>query len=138
MKKIAVFFLAIMFILTGCSSGISQADYDAVVAERDEALAQIDLYRNYYDQEVKMSDAVSNISHSIALIKALEELKKIESKSIDMVFADPPYFLSGAPAPIKSNNPPPISATNCKALHVDTTDGYILGISSFTEALYQS
>lgn len=45
MKKIAVFFLAIMFILTGCSSGISQADYDAVVAERDEALAQIEILK---------------------------------------------------------------------------------------------
>ena len=56
MKKIAVFFLAIMFILTGCSSGISQADYDAVVAERDEALAQIDLYINYYDFEIKRDD----------------------------------------------------------------------------------
>ena len=26
---------------------------------------------------------------------SIEELKKIESKSIDMIFADPPYFLSG-------------------------------------------
>ena len=26
---------------------------------------------------------------------SLKELKKIEPKSIDMIFADPPYFLSG-------------------------------------------
>ena len=41
MKKYLVIIFALMLLLTACSSGISQADYDAVVAERDNALAQI-------------------------------------------------------------------------------------------------
>lgn len=43
MKKIIPCLLAFLLLLTGCSAGISQADYDAMVAERDEALAQIEI-----------------------------------------------------------------------------------------------
>lgn len=39
----------------------------------------------YYEKE----------NFKLILGDSLEELKKIKSKSIDMIFADPPYFLSG-------------------------------------------
>ena len=39
----------------------------------------------YYDKE----------NFKLILGDSLKELKKIEPKSIDMIFADPPYFLSG-------------------------------------------
>ena len=42
MKRLIICLLALsLLLLAGCSSGVSQADYDAVVAERDEALAQV-------------------------------------------------------------------------------------------------
>lgn len=40
MKKYLSILLALLLILTGCSSGISQADYDAMVAERNAALEE--------------------------------------------------------------------------------------------------
>jgi uncharacterized protein YcfL len=43
MRRIIACLLTILLLMTGCSSGVSQADYDAVVAERDEALAQIEI-----------------------------------------------------------------------------------------------
>ena len=39
----------------------------------------------YYDEE----------NFKLILGDSLKELKKIEAKSVDMIFADPPYFLSG-------------------------------------------
>lgn len=41
--------------------------------------------RKYFSQD----------NFTLILGDSLEELKKIKSKSIDMIFADPPYFLSG-------------------------------------------
>lgn len=41
--------------------------------------------KHYYDSD----------TFELILGDSLKELKKIESKSIDMIFADPPYFLSG-------------------------------------------
>lgn len=42
MKKLTALCLVMMLALTGCSGGVSQAEYDKVVAERDALLAQID------------------------------------------------------------------------------------------------
>ena len=42
-----------------------------------------------------MSKYFSQDNFTLILGDSLEELKKIKSKSIDMIFADPPYFLSG-------------------------------------------
>ena len=42
-----------------------------------------------------MSKYYSQNDFTLILGDSLEELKKIKSKSIDMIFADPPYFLSG-------------------------------------------
>ena len=39
----------------------------------------------YYDSD----------NFKLILGDSFKELKKIEAKSIDMIFADPPYFLSG-------------------------------------------
>lgn len=36
-----------------------------------------------------------NDDFKLILGDSLKKLKNIESKSIDMIFADPPYFLSG-------------------------------------------
>lgn len=40
MKKYLIIVLVMLLLLTGCSSGISQADYDAMVAERNAALEE--------------------------------------------------------------------------------------------------
>lgn len=40
MKKYLLLMLALLLVLTGCSSGISQADYDAMLAERNAALEE--------------------------------------------------------------------------------------------------
>ena len=42
-----------------------------------------------------MSKYYEKENFKLILGDSLEELKKIKSKSIDMIFADPPYFLSG-------------------------------------------
>ena len=45
MKKFVLMVLVLGLFLTGCTSGVSQEEYDAVVAERDEALAQIEILK---------------------------------------------------------------------------------------------
>lgn len=44
-KLLTVFIAMVILAMTGCSSGVSQAEYDAVVAERDAALAQNEALR---------------------------------------------------------------------------------------------
>ena len=45
MKKLFTMILVLSLLLAGCSSGVSQEEYDAVVAERNEALAQIEVLK---------------------------------------------------------------------------------------------
>ena len=45
MKKILLMVMILGLFMTGCASGVSQEEYNAVVAERDEALAQIEVLK---------------------------------------------------------------------------------------------
>lgn len=55
MKRVILCLLALLLLLTGCSSGISQADYDAVVAERDKALEQVKTLNEKLEAAVDIS-----------------------------------------------------------------------------------
>ena len=62
MKRVILCLLALL--LTGCSSGISQADYDAVVAERDKALEQIKTLNEKLEAAVDISEGTVLIDGS--------------------------------------------------------------------------
>ena len=64
MKRAILCLLALSLLLTGCSSGISQADYDAVVAERDKALEQIKTLNEKLEAAVDISEGTVLIDGS--------------------------------------------------------------------------
>ena len=63
--------LAVVF-LTGCGSGISQADYDAAISARDEAVAELSTVKTELDEALKKEAAPVEVSavDDVAISKA--------------------------------------------------------------------
>lgn len=65
-----------VFCLTACSYGVSQEDYDAVVAERDALKAEYDALNSKYT-DLKTENATIQIS-----VRRAEQEKKRQKKNI--------------------------------------------------------
>ena len=62
MKKIGIYLLTIMFLLTGCSSGISKEEYEKVVAENEELKAKLSNY-NKNETDSQANNSTENINN---------------------------------------------------------------------------
>ena len=78
MKKLLSLVFVAMFLLAGCSTGVTTEEYDAVVAERDKYLSQLQEKQAVYDEVKAEND--SNIKKLEDLTKERDELQlKVDS-----------------------------------------------------------
>lgn len=83
MKKLILIFLAFVLVMTGCSSGVSQAEYDAVVAERDEALAQVEILKEQLNT-LEQAQTIETVSEE----DITEETEPVETTPPEENIAD--------------------------------------------------
>lgn len=80
MKKILSLVFVAMFLLAGCSTGVTTEEYNAVIAERDKYLSQLQEKQADYDEVKAEND--SNIKKLEDLTKERDELQsKVDSAS---------------------------------------------------------
>lgn len=56
MRKILLIAIVASILMTGCGSGVTKEQYDAVVAERDELQSELDGIQGLYEAKIKIAE----------------------------------------------------------------------------------
>lgn len=128
MKKLVLFALIFSLLLTGCASGVSQEEYDAVVAERDEAIAQLEAMKNQMgiQENTEVNATIAPSTENIA------DLLDIEAVQWHQHFINADYYHYDL---IVTNNSQQLVEAQFTIKFFDAS-GNVIGVSNVsTEAL---
>ena len=95
MKKYLSIILTLVLILTGCTSGISQADYDAMLAERNAALEENRILKEklaIYLPDQNLSETKSIIEESIETDVPIDNNSELLNADTTLNFTESVYF----------------------------------------------
>lgn len=131
MKKITLLLFACI-VMTGCSSGVSQSEYDKVVAERDQYKAELESFSNKEEIHVNVSteestEVIETQSESVKedILTQLE----VSEYSMENSIGDTYYVL------VVKNNSPDTLKINANCTAKDSSGALIGAASSEAEAI---